>query len=111
MKREIIYHLETFCGGRDNALRSVNLASMLGLHPKRERQVRAAIAELIEEGHLIGAAVAPPHGYYLITDPREVERYTAQLWRRIKCMARRARKIDESGARKFTRWTQTEMFG
>ena len=96
--------------GRDNALRSVDLASVLGLHSKRERQVREATAELIDEGHLIGSAVAPPYGYYLITEPGELERYRAQLWSRIKKTIRRARRIDELGALEFSHWVQTEMF-
>ncbi len=111
MKREILHHLETFCRGRDNALRSVVLTMTLGLQPGRERQVREMIAELIEEGHLIGSAVAPPYGYYLITDPGELERYKAQLWSRIKNTIKRAHRIDELGAREFCHWVQTEMFG
>lgn len=63
-----------------------------------ERGVKAAIAELRQRGHVIGARRSPPCGYYLVRDEEErkaaLRAYEAQIWtslRTFRAMAPPAR--------------------
>jgi hypothetical protein len=76
--------------GRDKA-RSVRfIASMTGLN---ERKVRAVVRLLIDgHGACIGSSVGRPPGYYIITDPDEIERHYKELRHRgISILARAAK--------------------
>lgn len=55
-----------------------------------ERSIKAAIAELRERRHFIGANRQPPYGYYLARTPAEQERalgpYKRQVWTSMRIM-------------------------
>lgn len=53
------------------------------------RQIKAAMASLRLQGHIIGARRRPPYGYYLATeDEREaaLRAYEAQIWTSLRTL-------------------------
>ncbi len=77
--------------GRSKAIQVKALAKILD---RSERKVRAAVANLIKvHGVAIGSAVEPPEGYYVITDPQELEDVYQSLLHRAMAVLVRAASI------------------
>jgi hypothetical protein len=82
--------------GRDSAITGESLARMVG---QRNRQVRAMLEELIENGLPIVSTSEPPAGYFLATSHKEAEEHLLSLQTRIEHLSHRKRKVlDNVGA-------------
>lgn len=72
-----------------------------------DRDMRKAVAELREQGHLI---VADENGgYRLATSAEDVRRYTASLRSRIVALARVVRAMESEAARQFSDFEQLPL--
>lgn len=88
VKRELRNILERHIG-RDSAITGESLARMVG---QRNRQVRAMLEELIEDGLPIVSTSEPPAGYFIATSHKEAEEHTESLYTRAMSLLHRQKK-------------------
>lgn len=78
--------------GAATAVPMEDLARTVGLST---RELQIQIKHLIEHhGQLIGSATGAPHGYYLVTDAKELSRAKRQLWNRAMSNLVRIARLD-----------------
>jgi len=88
VKRELRNILERHIG-RDSAITGESLARMAG---QRNRQMRAMLEDLIEDGLPIVSTSEPPAGYFLATSHKEAEEHTESLNTRALALFHRRKK-------------------
>jgi len=92
LKRELRTILERHIG-RSSAITGESLARMVG---QRNRQVRAMLEELIEDGLPIVSTSEPPAGYFLANSHKEAEEYTESLYTRAMALLHRQKKVKDN---------------
>jgi FAD/FMN-containing dehydrogenase len=86
------------CTGRERAVTAPMIAQMISFHDPEGRKVRAAIAQLIEQGHPIAAYAT---GFYFISSPEEARAYLKDLRRRAVAIFKRYRAFSLAAQKRY----------